>query len=193
MKVGIFGGSFNPIHLGHVGIARYVLQAGRVEQVWLMVSPLNPLKRDVAATLIDTSDRLKMAELATADCPHILVSDFETRLPLPSYTYNTLQALGRQYPEHEFTLMIGEDNLQRFSQWYRADDIKARYDIITYPRRLEGKTGEVDATLQLFDISSTEIRKAIAEGRWAEAEAWLHPDVIRYIQRHGLYQHEVRD
>ena len=193
MKVGIFGGSFNPIHLGHVGIARYLLQTEQVEQVWLMVSPLNPLKRDMADTLLDTAVRLKMAKLATADIPNIIVSDFETHLPLPSYTYNTLQALGRQFPEHEFALVIGEDNLQRFSQWYRADDIKAQYDIITYPRRVQGKSVEADSSLHLFDVSSTEIRKAIGEGRWEEAGAWLHPKVISYIKRHGLYQHEKRE
>ena len=136
-RIGIFGGSFNPIHLGHTALAAYICEQGLVEEVWLMVSPQNPLKRDL--TLLDENERLTMARLAVASYPMLQVSDFEFTLPRPSYTFHTLQALRAAYPDYEFTLIIGEDNWQNFHRWYRGEDIARETSIIVYPRDVEGE------------------------------------------------------
>lgn len=195
MKVAIYGGSFNPIHKGHTGLARAVCKTGVVDEVWLMVSPLNPLKRDQQTDLLPTDVRLQMARLATDGIPCLQVSDFETHLPLPSYTYNTLQALHETYPEHTFSLLVGEDNWQRFPQWFRGGDIRAEHDIIVYGR--EAASGIVlhrsDDSLQVFpqkkkyDVSSTQIRNALRTGDLAFARRWLHPDVYRFVRQQGLF------
>ena len=136
-RIGIFGGSFNPIHLGHTALAAYICEQGLVEEVWLMVSPQNPLKRDL--TQLDENERLTMARLAVASYPMLQVSDFEFTLPRPSYTFHTLQALRAAYSDYEFTLIIGEDNWQNFHRWYRGEDIARETSIIVYPRDVEGE------------------------------------------------------
>ena len=145
-KVGIFGGSFNPIHLGHTALAAYICEQGLVDEVWLMVSPQNPLKRNL--TLLDEQDRLTMARLAVASYPMLKASDFEFTLPRPSYTYHTLQALREAYPDCEFSLIIGEDNWQCFDRWYRGKDIARETPIIVYPRDVEGLGLRVEGKLR---------------------------------------------
>ena len=195
MKVGIYGGSFNPIHRGHTGLATDICRAGLVDEVWLMVSPLNPLKRDQQTDLLPTDLRLEMARLATADSPCLQVSDLETRLSLPSYTVHTLAALHEQYPQHEFALIVGEDNWQRFDRWYHADEIRARHDLIVYGR--DAKSGivvhhpdgsvEVHPQPRRYDISSTQIREALGRGQLGLARRWLHRAVFRYVLQHRLF------
>ena len=136
-RIGIFGGSFNPIHLGHTALATYICEQGLVDEVWFMVSPQNPLKRDL--TQLDENERLTMARLAVASYPMLQVSDFEFTLPRPSYTFHTLQALRAAYSDYEFTLIIGEDNWQNFHRWYRGEDIARETSIIVYPRDVEGE------------------------------------------------------
>ena len=145
-RIGIFGGSFNPIHLGHTALAAYICEQGLVDEVWLMVSPQNPLKRDL--TLLDENERLTMARLAVASYPMLKASDFEFTLPRPSYTYHTLQALRAAYPECEFSLIIGEDNWQCFHRWYRGEDIARETPIIVYPRKAEGSERKVESKTQ---------------------------------------------
>ena len=206
MRIGIYGGSFNPIHRGHVSLARDICQAGLVDQIWLMVSPLNPLKQDQQSDLLHHSLRFQMAELALAEEPQLFASDFEMQLPLPSYTINTLHSLREAYPQHEFVLIVGEDNWERFHQWYRADEIKRDYDIIVYGRR-DNKAGDkVDAqetkvqvyphgkrkrTLHrkflLYPISSTDIRHALKDNNISFVSDWLHPAVLQFILDHHLY------
>lgn len=188
MKVGIYGGSFNPIHFGHTGLAKWVLEHTDLDEVWLMVSPNNPLKDK--SILADEQERLKKAREAIGDGilaigdeakgKRVVVSDFEFHLPRPTYTANTLRALAREYPEHEFTLIIGEDNLQIFDQWREYQYILDNYRVFVYPRRDKAGTQEAtlpaagtqprEATLPAkgtifltgapyFDISSTELRK----------------------------------
>ena len=145
-RIGIFGGSFNPIHLGHTALASYICEQGMVDEVWLMVSPQNPLKRDL--TLLDENERLTMARLATAPYPMLKACDFEFTLPRPSYTYHTLQALRTAYPDCEFSLIIGEDNWQCFNRWYRGEDIARETPIIIYPRKAEGLERKVESKAQ---------------------------------------------
>ena len=168
-KTGIFGGSFNPIHNGHVQLARQLREAAGLDEVWLMVSPQNPLKEQ--AGLLADDLRLQMARQALSDEPFIEVSDYEFHLPRPSYTWNTLQALKDDFPDREFALLIGGDNWERFSRWYRADDIVSNYQIIVYPRRgsdidlksLPPTVSVVEA--ELLDISSTDIRRRVRRGQ----------------------------
>ena len=191
-RIGIFGGSFNPIHLGHTALAAYICEQGLVDEVWLMVSPQNPLKRDSA--LLDESERLAMARLAVAPYPMLRACDFEFTLPRPSYTYHTLQALRKAYPDHEFSLIIGEDNWQCFNRWYRGEDIARETPIIVYPRDVEGKLKvfsamhEIPLSLglpKLLPYSSTEVRARIAQGD--DTSHMLHPDVAQYIKERQHY------
>ena len=196
-RIGIFGGSFNPIHLGHTALAAYICEQGLVDEVWLMVSPQNPLKQDL--TLLDESERLTMAHLAVAPYPMLKACDFEFTLPRPSYTYHTLQALHKAYPEHEFSLIIGEDNWQCFDRWYRGKDIIRKTSIIIYPRDAEGELNVIYAMNtpsaiekdkrtnlpRLFPYSSTEIRMLLAKG--GDVIHMLHPDVVQYIKAKHLY------
>ncbi len=197
MRIGIFGGSFNPIHLGHTALAAYICEQGLVDEVWLMVSPQNPLKQDL--TLLDENERLAMAQLAVAPYPMLRACDFEFTLPRPSYTYHTLQALRTAYPEHEFSLIIGEDNWNNFHRWYRGDDIVRETPIIVYPRSSENSEhSESTKELSTFNFqlsiledppllpySSTEIRHRITTGQ--DTSHMLHPDVTKYITERGLY------
>ena len=154
-RTGLFGGSFNPIHNGHIKLAKQLKQRAGLDEVWLMVSPLNPLKQ--SEDLLDDEARLDMAREAVKNESGIIVSDYEMHLPKPSYTWNTLEGLKRDFPDREFVLMIGGDNWALFDKWYRADDIKKNYEIVVYTRT-PGDEGYID-------ISSTDIRQRIREGR----------------------------
>jgi len=154
IRTGIFGGSFNPIHNGHIILARQLKERAGLDEVWLMVSPQNPLKQQ--AGLLADEARMEMARKAVEGEAGIVASDYEMQLPRPSYTWNTLQALSRDYPDREFVLMIGGDNWELFDRWYRAEDIRRHYEIVVYTRT-PGDPG-------FIDISSTEIRRRIREG-----------------------------
>ena len=132
MRIGIFGGTYNPIHLGHTALASYICNLGLVDEVWLMVSPQNPFKQD--HQLLDEAIRLRLATLAVQDFPRLRASDFEFHLPRPSYTYVTLQELTRTCPDDTFSLIIGADNWEKFPGWRNSSDILARYPVIVYPR-----------------------------------------------------------
>lgn len=159
LKTGIFGGSFNPIHCGHIALARRLLEAAGLDEVWLMVSPQNPLKQQ--ADLLDDRLRLRLAREALQGIDGLTASDYEFRLPRPSYTWNTLRHLSLDYPDRRFVLLIGGDNWARFTRWRHWQDILRRYDVVVYPR--DEHPGTVD--VPLLDISSTDIRRRIREGR----------------------------
>ena len=180
IKTGIFGGSFNPIHNGHISLARQLREKAGLDEVWLMVSPQNPLK--ATADLLDDQIRMEMALLAIEGETGIKASDYEMHLPKPSYTWNTLQALKQDYPDREFVLMIGGDNWQLFDKWYHADDIRENFQIVVYPRR--GAKGGVEG-LDLIDISSTEIRQLVKAGK--PIDHLVPKAVAEYITRHKLY------
>ena len=155
IRTGLFGGSFNPIHKGHILLAQKLKKEAGLDEVWLMVSPQNPLKQ--SQELLDDEARLEMAREAVKNERGIIASDYEMHLPKPSYTWNTLEALKRDFPDREFVLMIGGDNWELFDKWYRAEDIKANYEIVVYTRT-PGDEG-------FIDISSTDIRERIKAGR----------------------------
>lgn len=165
IRTGIFGGSFNPVHNGHVQLARQLLDMAGLDEIWFMVSPQNPLKQQT--TLLDEHLRLELVRLALKDDPRLVASDYEFRLPRPSYTWNTLQHLSADYPDRTFTLLIGEDNLRCFHRWAHADELLRSYDIVVYPRgheridisSLPSRVRVVDTPL--YDISSTEVRRRI--------------------------------
>ena len=177
MKIGIYGGSFNPIHFGHTGLAQWVVNNTDLDEVWLIVSPNNPLKD--ASILADEQKRLAAAKETIGDGrlasgKRIIVSDFEFTLPRPNYTANTLRELQKQYPQHEFTLIIGEDNLEIFPKWREYTYLLENFRILVYPRKGSGKSVEqmmqeletahikevqLLANAPYFEISSTELRK----------------------------------
>lgn len=167
-KVGIFGGSFNPIHTGHIALAKSLCQQARLDEVWLMVSPMNPFKKEATDMLTDKL-RLKMAEQAIADEPKLKACDYEFHMPKPSYTWHTLQALSQDFPHVSFTLLIGGDNWASFDKWFHHEDILNHYHIVVYPRK-GCDIGKVPSGVNivetpLLNISSTEIRQRIKEGK----------------------------
>ena len=167
-SVGIFGGSFNPIHTGHIALAKSLCEKAGLDEVWFMVSPMNPFKK-AATDLLDDQRRLEMVEKALEDEPLLRACNYEFHLPKPSYTWHTLQAMSKDYPDIRFTLLIGGDNWAAFDKWYHHDDILAHYPIVVYPRQ-GSSIGEVPKGVTivetpLLNISSTEIRHRISEGK----------------------------
>ena len=180
-RIGIFGGSFNPIHNGHIALARHLRQTAGLDEVWLMVSPLNPLK--CQSDLLDDEQRMRLAQTALEGIEGIEASDYEMHLPRPSYTWHTLQALSKDYPDSEFVLLIGGDNWAHFQRWYHWKDILRHYRVVVYPR--ENTTGTVDAPL--LDVSSTDIRCRVRAG---EAIDGLVPDsIVRQVEE--LYKQKT--
>ena len=188
-RTGIYGGSFNPIHEGHVRLAKALADSGLVDEMWLLVSPQNPFKVD--ANLLDDEKRLHLARLAVKEVKGVEVCDREFTLPRPSYMYNTLQALSQEHPDREFVLVIGADNWGRFPQWYRSRDILSAYPVIIYPRpgfALHDVPESVTvADTPLLDISSTEIRRRIATKPDYDGEG-LVPAVRKEIKQKGYYK-----
>ena len=189
IKTGIYGGSFNPIHVGHVSLAKALAESGLVDEMWLLVSPQNPFKVD--ADLLDDDERLRLTRLAVADVPGVEVCDREFSLPRPSYMYNTLQALSQEHPDREFVLVIGADNWERFPDWYRSKDILASFRVMIYPRP-GYKLGKLPrrvklADTPLLDISSTDIRRRIASEPDYDGEG-LAPSVWQEIREKGYYR-----
>ena len=188
MKIGIFSGSFNPIHLGHTRLAAFIRQQAGLDEVWLMVSPNNPLK--VASGLMDEKLRYHLAELATAELEGIRPSDFEFHLPKPSYTIHTLEQLTAAYPQHQFSLIIGSDNMAIFHKWKDWQRILALYPIIVYPREGDDLAAlkqlypmmHVIEGAPLLNISATEIRAHLQDDTLLRE--WLHPDVATCLRMH---------
>ena len=169
-KIGVYGGSFNPVHFGHVGLAKWVIEHTDLDELWMLVSPNNPLKD--AKILAPEQERLEGLREAIKDIPGLVASDFEFHLPRPSYTANTLRELQRAYPQHTFTLLIGEDNIAIFDQWREYEYILENFRVFVYPRNQINPSTPNNPNLQnnpnivflkdapTFDISSSAIRAA---------------------------------
>lgn len=190
MCIGIFSGSFNPIHIGHTRLAAFILQHTELDAIWLLVSPSNPLKDE--AGLLPEELRLQMARLAVANMPGVEASDFEFGLPRPSYTIVTLRALRERYPEHTFSLLIGSDNMARFDQWYCHDELLREFPVYVYPREGDDMaalcrrfpTMHVLPAAPLLPISATQIRQEICCGTYNQE--WLHPQVADFLKKNTI-------
>lgn len=189
IKTGIYGGSFNPIHNGHIALAKAFLRLAALDEVWFVVSPQNPFK--VNDHLLDDRWRLRLTKAALQGETRLMASDYEFHLPKPSYMWHTLQSMSREYPDREFTLLIGGDNWTTFHRWYHADDILSHYSLAVYPR----KDNPIDtATLppnvqlinaELLDISSTEVRHRITKDQ--DISHLVPPRVAELITKNHLY------
>lgn len=194
MKVGVFGGSFNPIHTGHAIIAGYVAQHCQLDKVLLMVSPLNPFKASCPEAVSDIH-RLRMAELVSRNLPKVYTSAFEFGLPKPSYTIDTLNALQAKFPDDELYLIIGADNWRAWDKWRDHDEILRKYHLIVYPRlghevtipqELAHRVTLADAPI--IEISSSHIRAELQAGR--DVCYWVPAEVYQYIRNNHLYEQE---
>jgi len=188
-KIGLFFGSFNPIHIGHLIIANFIVENTFLDQIWFVVSPLNPLKK--AQDLLDNSIRLKLVSLAIEKNNKFLASDVEFQLSQPSYTINTLNILTQKYKDKEFTLIIGEDNLDCFEKWKDYQEILDKYKIYVYPRKdvfskkyLDHKNvTKIDAPQ--IEISSSQIRENIKNNK---SIRYLLPEEVREeIEKNNYY------
>jgi nicotinate-nucleotide adenylyltransferase len=189
-RIGLFFGSFNPVHVGHLIIASQVVEQTDRDEVWFVVSPQNPFKRK--DSLLDQRQRLHLVRLAIGDDDRLRASDVEFGLPVPSYTVDTLAHLGERHPAHDFALIMGSDNLQSLPKWKNAPVLLDRYRMLVYPR--PGFDGDALREhpavrwldLPLLQISATFVRQAIAEGR---STRYLLPDpVYRYVEEMGFYR-----
>jgi len=195
MRIGLFGGSFDPIHIGHAIIAQHIISNGMVDQLWFLVSPLNPLKVDKQQQVADT-DRLRMVEMVSHPMDGVETSAFEFTMPRPSYTIDTLNALQAKFPENDFYLVIGADNWQAFDKWRNSDEILAKYHVLVYPRLgfevvipdfLENRVQLVEAPI--IELSSTMIRERIANGQ--SVRYYVPDEVLKYIVHKQLYTSKV--
>nr|WP_315400280.1 nicotinate (nicotinamide) nucleotide adenylyltransferase [uncultured Sphingobacterium sp.] len=188
-KVGLFFGSFNPVHVGHLIIANYMANYTELDEVWFVVSPQNPFKKK--ESLGNMYDRLEMVNLAIEETENLKASSIEFSLPQPSYTIDTLTYLAEKYPTHEFVLIMGEDILETFSKWKNHDIILRDYHIYVYPRPgYNGGTMKEHPSITLtqtpmMELSSTFLRKAVKEG--SNIKFYTPDKVIEFIEKKGLY------
>jgi len=170
-NIGLYFGTFNPIHIGHLAIANHMAENSTLDEIWMVVTPHNPFKKK--STLLDNHHRLEMVRLATEDYPKLKASNIEFDLPQPNYTVNTLAVLEEKYPDYHFNLIMGEDNLKSLHKWKNYKVILERYEIFVYPRISEGVLEHqfknhpqiTKVAAPIMEISSTFIRKSIADGK----------------------------
>jgi len=190
LHIGLFFGSFNPVHIGHLALANYMQAFTDLDQVWLVLSPHNPLKKK--SGLLDQHDRLHLINLALDFHQNIKVSNIEFGLPQPSYTINTLAHLKEKFPKYTFSLIMGQDNLVTFDKWKNYEEILKNHRIYVYPRKNAGPSPFDDhkqfriTEAPLMEISSTFIRKALKEKK--NVQFFLHPKVWEYIDNMNLYR-----
>ena len=189
MKVGLFFGSFNPIHVGHMVIANHMLEFTDLERIWFVVSPQNPLKNKTS--LLDEKQRLHLVTLAIGDANKYKASNIEFKLPQPSYTINTLTHLQEKFPQHQFSLIMGADNLQSFKKWKNYEEILKHYELYVYPR-VDADGGELKTNNRvklvnapLMEISSTAIRAGIKEKK--DMRYFMPDEVWQYIKGMHFY------
>lgn len=187
IRTALFGGTFNPLHNGHLAIVRSVLEQGLADEVWMLITPCNPWKKD--DKLLDDKVRYKMVAEAVRDMEHVFESDYEFNLPKPSYTANTLRHISADYPDREFILTIGADNWVKFSNWRESDYILSNYRIIVYPRDgfeiKELPQGVTKLDCPLVNVSSTDIRSKVLAGE--SINEMVPASVARTIANLHLY------
>lgn len=190
MHIGLFFGTFNPIHIGHLILANHIQQHSDLQEVWFIVTPRSPFKKD--QTLAQDYERLHMVSLAIEDYPHLRASNIEFGMPQPNYTVHTLALLHEKFPDHKFALIMGEDNLHGLHKWKNAQHILQHYPIYVYPRKVEntvphsslqGQVHHIQAPI--IEISSTAIRRDIA-GNF-NVRPLLPPAVHQYIIGSNMY------
>ena len=192
MKIGLYFGSFNPIHIGHLVIANHMAEYSDLDQIWFVVTPHNPFKKK--SSLLDNHQRLEMVYQATKDYTKLKASDIEFNLPQPNYTINTLAHLQEKHPNHEFALIMGEDNLKSFHKWKNYQVILENHDIYVYPRisdnkvetQFDGHEKIHQINAPIMQISSPFIRKAIKDSK--NIEPMLPKNVWEYLDEMNFYK-----
>jgi len=192
-KTGLFFGSFNPIHIGHLILANYILENSDMDELWFVVSPQNPFKEK--KSLLKDHNRLDMVQLAVKNYPKMRASNVEFSLPTPSYTVDTLAYLQEKHPDYSFSLIMGEDNLHGLHKWKNWDVLIKNHHIIVYPRIFDGEKKD-SAYLQhenismvkapVIELSATEIRNMIKEGK--NVRPMLPPEVFEYLDGSSFYK-----
>lgn len=190
MEIGLFFGSFNPIHIGHLILANHILEYAAIDELWFVVTPRSPFKK--SESLADDYQRLHMVNLAIEDYEHMRSSKIEFGMPQPNYTVHTLAKLREEYPQHTFSLIMGEDNLTHLHKWKNAHFLVSHYNILVYPRlHTSKKKPKVELErVQMIDapiieISSTAIRQAIQDGK--NVKPLLPNQVFTYLDGSNLY------
>ena len=189
-NIGLYFGSFNPVHIGHLALANYLAENTHLNELWFVISPQNPHKN--SEHLIDANHRLKMLEKSIQSYPSLKVCDIELHMPTPSYTYATLNELAKQYPNNIFTIIMGGDNLAHLKRWKNAEDIMGKFPIMVYPRP-GFKINESDKSEDIqvidapvFNIDSTTIRQGIKNGK--QYPFLVPQEAYTYILQHKLYK-----
>lgn len=192
-KIGLFFGSFNPIHIGHLILANYILENSDMDELWFVVSPQNPFKDK--KSLLNDHNRLDMVQLAVKNYPNMRASNVEFSLPKPSYTIDTLTYLHEKYPDYSFSLIMGEDNLKSLHKWKNADILIKNHHIIVYPRVFEGEKKDPEylqhenislVKAPIIELSATEIRNMIRDGK--NVRPMLPPEVFEYLDGSSFYK-----
>ncbi len=191
-KIGLFFGSFNPIHIGHLILANYILEHSDLEELWFVVSPQNPFKDK--KSLLKDNNRLDMVQLALKNYPKMRASNVEFSLPKPSYTIDTLTYLHEKFPDVSFSLIMGEDNLKGLPKWKNSEVLIQNHQIIVYPRVFEDRSDEdfvqheniEKINAPIIELSATEIRNMIKEGK--NVRPMLPPEVFEYLDGSSFYR-----
>lgn len=195
-KIGLYFGTFNPIHVGHLAIANHMVEFSDLDEVWMVVTPHNPHKKK--STLLDDNHRLTMVRIALEDYPKLKASNVEFDLPQPNYTVNTLVHLEEKYPDQYFSLIMGEDNLKSLHKWKNYETILANYHIYVYPRisenpipeKFKAHTHITKVGAPIMEISSTFIRKGISDGK--NIKPLLPHKVWQYLDEMNFYKASIK-
>jgi nicotinate-nucleotide adenylyltransferase len=191
-KIGLYFGTFNPIHVGHLAIANHMVEFSDLDQVWMVVTPHNPHKKK--STLLDNNHRKMMVDIALEEYPKIKSSAIEFDLPQPNYTINTLAVLEEKYPKQKFCLLMGEDNLKSFHKWKNFEVILSRYELFVYPRLTQNKASALlenhpnvtRVAAPIMEISSTAIRNSIKSKK--NIRPLLPQNVWQYLDEMNFYK-----
>jgi len=192
-NIGLYFGTFNPIHVGHLAIANHMVEFSDLDEIWMVVTPHNPFKKK--STLLDDNHRLQLVQIATEDYPKLKASNIEFKLPQPNYTVNTLVVISEKYPDYQFNIIMGEDNLASFHKWKNYEVILENHAIYVYPRIYKDRVSKTQfdthakihkVAAPIMEISSTFIRKGISDQK--NMQALLPCKVWQYIDEMNFYK-----